>query len=172
MHSKPATKQLLVVEAGEQHRQQIVDAAGGPDVAVTCVSTAADAMAALKDRTGRPPFDLVVLGLEFPDKHGFELVDEIREESALADMPLVLYTYKELSKKDELHLKRLAQTTVLKDVRSPERLLDEVSLFLHRRVEELPEAPARRSNGCTSRARCWPARRCSSSMTTSATSSP
>ena len=73
------------------------------------------------------------------DTKGFELVDEIREKQALADLPILFYSDRQLSKKEEIHLKRLSQTTTLKDVRSRPRLLDEVLLFLHRPIESLPD---------------------------------
>ena len=54
-------------------------------------------------------------------------------------MPIILYSTREMTRKEELHIKRLSQTMVLKDVRSPQRLLDEVSLFLHRNISKMPD---------------------------------
>ena len=82
---------------------------------------------------------MVITSLELPDKRGFDLIDELADEAALHDVPVMVYSPKELTKKEETHLKRLGQSMVLKDVRSPERLADEVALFLHRRLADLPE---------------------------------
>ncbi len=86
------------------------------------------------------PMDLVVLSFDLPDMKVFDLVDEIKEERGLHDMPMIIYSTRVLTKKEEIHLKRLTQSTALKDVRSPERLLDATALFLHRPVENMPEA--------------------------------
>ena len=71
---------------------------------------------------------------------GFELLDRIQAEPALRDMPIVVFTGKELSAEEETRLQRVAKSIVLKDVQSPERLFDETALFLHRVVADLPEA--------------------------------
>jgi hypothetical protein len=70
---------------------------------------------------------------------GFDLVDEIHENLGLSELPVLFYATRGLSRKDEIHLKRLTQTSTLRDVRSPERLLDDVLLFLHRPLSALPE---------------------------------
>ena len=72
------------------------------------------------------------------DLSGFELLDKIQEEPALRDVPIVVFTGKDLSPEEEKHLKTVAKSVVLKDVQSPERLLDETALFLHRVIAELP----------------------------------
>jgi CheY-like chemotaxis protein len=80
-----------------------------------------------------------VLDLRLPDMSGFELLDQIQTEPALAQVPIVVFTGKELSIEEEKRLKTVAKSIVLKDVQSPERLLDETALFLHRMVTDLPE---------------------------------
>jgi CheY-like chemotaxis protein len=104
-------------------------------VQVRTVGTAAEALAAVRE--GEARFDLVVTVLELPDKKGFDLIDELGEEPAMRDVPIIVYSPQELTKKEELHLKRLGQTMVLKDVRSRDRLLDEAALFLHRPSADL-----------------------------------
>ena len=94
----------------------------------------AEALKALMDRH----FDCVVLDLRLPDMTGFELLEKIQEEPCLHDMPVVVFTGKELSPDEEAQLKTMAKSIVLKDVQSPERLLDETALFLHRVVANLP----------------------------------
>ncbi len=71
---------------------------------------------------------------------GFDFIEEIKKDPHLEEIPLIVYVTEDLSKKDEAHLKRLGQTMNLKEVRSPERLLDETALFLHSDVAKLPEA--------------------------------
>jgi CheY-like chemotaxis protein len=83
--------------------------------------------------------DVVVLDLDLQEPRAFDMVDEIKEEQGLHDLPLILYSSRELSRKEEIHIKRLTQSSVLKDVRSVERLADEVSLFLHRPMEKMSE---------------------------------
>ena len=84
-------------------------------------------------------FDCVVLDLRLPDMTGFELLEKVHEEPALADVPVVVFTGKELTAEEQMRLKAMAKSIVLKDVQSPERLLDETALFLHRVVTDLPE---------------------------------
>ncbi|MEI9898428.1 MAG: response regulator [Chthoniobacter sp.] len=106
------------------------------DIEITTVDTGQAALEALLDK----PFDCGVLDLRLPDMTGFELLDRIQAETNLRDVPIVVFTGKELSREEESHLKTVAKSIVLKDVQSPERLLDETALFLHRVVANLPEA--------------------------------
>ncbi len=132
-------KDLLVVEDDENQRKAIVELLGGPNVRITPASTGAQALAALKE--GR--FDCLVLDLKLPDMTGFSLISKIKEEVGVTDLPLIVYTGKELTKKEERHLRKVTQSIIVKDARSPERLLDEVSLFLHQVQGALSE-PQRR----------------------------
>jgi CheY-like chemotaxis protein/HAMP domain-containing protein/GAF domain-containing protein len=128
-------KNLLVVEDDETQRQSIVDLIGNSDVFTTAVGSGAAALAALK--AGH--FDCVVLDLGLPDMTGFELIEQIKQEASLNKLPIIIYTGKELTKQEETQLKRIAETIIIKDVRSPERLLDETALFLHRVEANLPQ---------------------------------
>ncbi|HUR56336.1 MAG TPA: response regulator, partial [Opitutaceae bacterium] len=94
----------------------------------------AEALAAMLDRA----FDCVVLDLRLPDMTGFDLLEKIHAEPELAGVPIVVFTGKELTESERAQLKTMAKSIVLKDVQSPERLLDETALFLHRVVTELP----------------------------------
>ena len=78
------------------------------------------------------PPDVVILDLGLPDMTGFELIEQIKQQANLAKLPIIVYTGKELTREEETQLKRLSETIIVKDVRSPERLLDETALFLHR----------------------------------------
>jgi CheY-like chemotaxis protein len=112
---------------------------GESDVQITGVETGQDALNALKSSH----FDCMVLDLTLPDMSGFELLDKISEDSTLRNLPIVVYTAKELNRKEVTRLKKIAKTVVVKDARSPERLLDETALFLHRAHASLPETQRR-----------------------------
>jgi signal transduction histidine kinase/CheY-like chemotaxis protein/HAMP domain-containing protein len=133
----PHARRVLVVEQELARRDSVAGLVGGEGVEVVAVGTAADAWAAARQEGAG--WDLVVMGLDLPDKPGFDLIDEIKEDAGLKDVPLLVYLPRELSKKEQLHLKRLGQTTVLKEIHSPERLVDEAAMFLHRPVETLNE---------------------------------
>jgi len=131
----PHVKRLLVVEDNHIERQSIVELLAHDDIEITGVGTARDALHALLDRV----FDCCVLDLRLPDMSGFELLERIQAEPALRDVPIVVYTGKELTPPEEGRLRAAAKSIVLKDVQSPERLFDETALFLHRVVADLPE---------------------------------
>jgi HAMP domain-containing protein/CheY-like chemotaxis protein/signal transduction histidine kinase len=127
-------KRLLVVEDDEVQRTSIIELIGNGDVTTVAVGTGAEALEALKQE----PFDCMVIDLGLPDMTGFTLMEKIRKEEDLKDLPIIIYTGKELTKKQETELRRLADTIIVKDVKSPERLLDETTLFLHRVQANLP----------------------------------
>jgi HAMP domain-containing protein/CheY-like chemotaxis protein/signal transduction histidine kinase len=135
---RPARK-LLVVEDNEVQRKAIVELIGNGDVHTTAVSSGEEALAALRET----PFDCMVLDLGLPGMNGFELIEKVKSEVGSIDLPIIVYTGKELSKTEETELKRVAETVIIKDVKSMERLLDETALFLHRVEANLPE-PKRR----------------------------
>jgi CheY-like chemotaxis protein len=132
-------KKLLVVEDDAVQRQSILELIGDGDVQTTAAGTAAEALAALDTSQ----FDCMVLDLVLPDMSGFALIEAIKREAHLRELPIVVYTGKELTPDEEVKLRALADTVILKDARSPERLLDETALFLHRVEANLPE-PKRR----------------------------
>jgi CheY-like chemotaxis protein len=84
-----------------------------------------------------------VLDLKLPDRSGFSLLEEVKKDRRFRDLPIIVYTGKELTKREETRLRRYAETIIVKDVRSPERLLDETSLFLHRVESRLPSEKRR-----------------------------
>ncbi|WP_338763837.1 HAMP domain-containing protein [Massilia sp. METH4] len=132
-------RSLLVVDDEAGQRDAIVALIGATDVDITAVGTGEEALAAL--RTSH--FDCMVLDLTLPDISGFDLLDLIGKDLTLRDLPVVINTAKELNRREVAKLKRYAKTIVIKDARSPERLLDETALFLHRSQASLPE-PQRR----------------------------
>jgi CheY-like chemotaxis protein len=121
-------KRLLVVEDDENQRNAIVELIGDGDIETTAVSTGDEALQALR----ATHFDCMVIDLGLPDMSGFDVLEKLKKEFGLHDLPVIVYTAKELSGKEETRLRKLAESIVIKDARSPERLLAETSLFLHR----------------------------------------
>ncbi|HEX6990844.1 MAG TPA: response regulator [Gemmatimonadales bacterium] len=132
-------KRLLVVEDDVTQRSSIASLLEGEDVETTAVGSGAEALQALQSRQ----FDCMVLDLGLPDMTGFQLVKRVKSEVGLRRLPTVVYTGKSLSRTEEAELGRLAESVVIKDARSPERLLDDTSLYLHRVTERLPESRRR-----------------------------
>jgi HAMP domain-containing protein/CheY-like chemotaxis protein/signal transduction histidine kinase len=128
-------RSLLVVEDDMAQRESIVSLIGDADLRIV---TAVDGKSALEALAGSH-FDCMVLDLTLPDISGFELLDQIGKKPELRDLPIVIYTAQELNRKEVTKLKKYAKTIVIKDARSPERLLDETALFLHRSHASLPE---------------------------------
>jgi len=133
-------KRLLVVEDDDNQRQSMVELIAHEDVEITAVGTADEALAKLKEMR----FDCMVLDLGLGSgTDGFQLLETVKSDPAMADLPIIIYTGKELSQEEETRLKRFAETIIVKDVKSPERLLDETALFLHRVEARLPEQKRR-----------------------------
>ena len=133
-YAGPRRKRLLVVEDNEAERIGVTALLGHDDIEITTVSGGGEALAALRNET----FDCVVLDLRLPDMSGFEVLERIRDDEALRDVPVVVFTGKQLSPDEDTRLHMLARSVVVKGVESPERLLDETALFLHRVVADLP----------------------------------
>ena len=133
-YTTPRRKRLLVVEDNSAEQLGIRELLGHDDIDVSVVATGADGLAAIK----ADPFDCVVLDLRLPDMSGFDVLEQLRDDPAISDVPVVVFTGKELSPEEDARLHTLARSVVVKGVESPERLLDETSLFLHRIVADLP----------------------------------
>ncbi|HTV63099.1 MAG TPA: HAMP domain-containing protein, partial [Verrucomicrobiae bacterium] len=132
---QPRTKRLLVVEDNEVERDSVVELLKHDDIEIDTVGTGAEAFQKLMDNQ----FDCCVLDLRLPDMNGYALLEKMQGESSLRDVPVVVFTGKELDAEEERQLRAMAKSIVLKDVQSPERLFDETALFLHRVVAKLPE---------------------------------
>jgi CheY-like chemotaxis protein/HAMP domain-containing protein/GAF domain-containing protein len=133
-------KNLLVVEDDPEQRDAIVELVGsGEDVDVTAVASSEEALAALDSKR----FDCMVLDLKLPDMTGFDLLDTLKRDERYSSIPVIVYTGKELSRGEETKLKRVSDAIIVKDASSPERLLDETSLFLHRVERKLPQEKRR-----------------------------
>ncbi len=127
-------RRLLVVEDNEIERQSIVELLDNAGVEIATAGSGAEAWDALHAQR----FDCIVLDLRLPDISGFELLERIRQDAELRDLPIVVFTGKDLTEEDEIRLIQMAESVVLKGVQSPERLLDETALFLHLLASELP----------------------------------
>jgi HAMP domain-containing protein/CheY-like chemotaxis protein/signal transduction histidine kinase len=132
-YAAPRRKRLLIVEDNPAEQLSVKELLGYDDIDVIVVSTGAEALEMMKQE----PFDCAVLDLRLPDMSGFEVLEQLRDDPDLSDLPVVVFTGKELSPEEDARLHILARSVVVKDVESPERLLDETALFLHRVVSQL-----------------------------------
>ena len=133
-YSTPRRKRLLIVEDNASEQLSIRELLGYDDIDISVVSSGKEALSALDEQQ----FDCVVLDLKLPDMSGFEVLEHLRDTPALSELPVVVFTGKELSPDEDARLHTLARSVVVKGVESPERLLDETALFLHRVVADLP----------------------------------
>ncbi|HUJ98647.1 MAG TPA: response regulator, partial [Stellaceae bacterium] len=133
-YTQPRRKRLLVVEDNPSERLSITELLGHDDIDIVSVETGRAALGLLREQ----PIDCVVLDLRLPDMSGFQLLEVIRDDEELADLPVVVFTGRELSPEEDAQLHTMARSVVVKGVESPERLLDETALFLHRVVSDLP----------------------------------
>ncbi len=128
------TRRVLIVEDDAIQRDSLSMLLGSSDVETVAVGTAADCLERLKAST----FDCMVLDLSLPDATGYSLLETLSREDAYAFPPVIVYTGRDLSGEDEQKLRRYSKSIIIKGAKSPERLLDEVTLFLHRIVSDLP----------------------------------
>jgi len=138
-YAAPRRRRLLVVEDNPAEQLSITELLGSDDIDVLVVSSGEQAVKAVNEQT----FDCVVLDLRLPDISGFDVLERFSDTSCLRDLPVVVFTGKELSPEEDARLHSLARSVVVKGVESPERLLDETALFLHRVVADLPQEKQR-----------------------------
>jgi CheY-like chemotaxis protein/signal transduction histidine kinase len=131
---QPRRKRLLVVEDNPAEQMSVTELLGYDDIHVQAVGTGNEALGIMRDDAP----DCVVLDLRLPDMSGFDLLEKIRDDRTLSDIPVVVFTGRELSPDEDAQLHTMARSVVVKGVESPERLLDETALFLHRVVADLP----------------------------------
>jgi hypothetical protein len=136
---KPRRKRLLIVEDNPAEQRSIGELLGHDDIDLVTVGTGKEALSTLREQAP----DCIVLDLRLPDMSGFDLLEAIRDDAALADIPVIVFTGRELSPEEDAQLHTMARSVVVKGVESPERLLDETALFLHRVVSELPDEKQR-----------------------------
>ncbi|MCW2989681.1 MAG: putative SigmaB asociated two-component system sensor protein, partial [Solirubrobacterales bacterium] len=127
-------RRVLVVDDDDAERRSIAALIGGPDIEVSAVGSSEDALAALDES----PVDCIVLDLKLPKASGFSLLERVKTDLRLRSVPVIIHTGKALTKREETRLKRYAESIIVKDAGSPERLLDETTLALHRPAESLP----------------------------------
>jgi CheY-like chemotaxis protein len=108
---------------------------GDGDVEITAVASSEEALEALDSE---PQYDCMVLDLKLPKMSGFALLEKVKEDERFRGLPVIVYTGRDLTRREETRLQKYAETIIVKDVRSPERLLDETALFLHRVQSKLP----------------------------------
>jgi HAMP domain-containing protein/CheY-like chemotaxis protein/signal transduction histidine kinase len=132
--AQPRRKRLLVIEDNRAEQMSIQELLGADDIEIVDAETGEKALTILKDQ----PCDCVVLDLKLPDMSGFEVLERMRADRALADVPVVVFTGRELSAEEDAQLHTMARSIVVKGVESPERLLNETALFLHRVITDLP----------------------------------
>jgi len=130
-----AMHRVLVVEDDDTQREALGKLLSSHDVETIGVGTAAECLQRLKEQT----FDCMVLDLSLPDASGYALLETLSREDAYSFPPVIVYTGRELSADDEQRLRRYSKSIIIKGAKSPERLLDEVTLFLHQVVSALPD---------------------------------
>jgi CheY-like chemotaxis protein/CHASE3 domain sensor protein len=127
-------RRVLVVEDDERQRESIRQLLSMGDVQITDVKTAAGALEQLQTTT----FDCVVMDFNLPDLSGYELLEQMSQRDNVSFPPVIVYTGRSLTRDEEHSLRRFANSIIIKGARSPERLLDEVTLFLHQVEAKLP----------------------------------
>jgi CheY-like chemotaxis protein len=127
-------RRVLIVEDDPVQRDAVSRLLASGEVETVGVGTAAECLEQLKQQT----FDCMVLDLSLPDASGFSLLETLSQDGDHAFPPVIVYTGHDLSADDEQRLRRYSSSIIIKGAKSPERLLDEVSLFLHQVVSKLP----------------------------------
>jgi CheY-like chemotaxis protein len=130
-------KRMLVIEDDKRESQSIVELIRDDDLEIDTAETGAEALSKLAETR----YDCVVLDLRLPDMTGFDLLEKIHADPAAHDVPIIVFTGRELNAEEDRQLRRAAKSIIVKGVESPERLLDETALFLHRAVSTM--APAK-----------------------------
>jgi HAMP domain-containing protein/CheY-like chemotaxis protein/signal transduction histidine kinase len=133
-YATPRRKRLLVVEDNPAEQLSVRELLSYDDIDISVVATGVEALEVIQKEL----FDCVVLDLRLPDMSGFDVLECLRDAPSLSDLPVVVFTGKELSPEEDAQLRSLARSVVVKGVESPERLLDETALFLHRVIGDLP----------------------------------
>ena len=126
---------VLIVEDDPVQRDAVSRLLSSGDVETITAGTAAECLKLLKEQT----FDCMVLDLSLPDASGYSLLETLSQDDAHSFPPVIVYTGRELSADDEQRLRKYSKSIIIKGAKSPERLLDEVSLFLHQVISELPD---------------------------------
>lgn len=121
-------KRVLLVENDALQRSSVTELIGDSDVEIKAVRTGEEALALLAVTI----FDCMIIDLKLPDIQGYALLQRMAAEKICAYPPVIVYTDRNLSRQEEADLLQYSRTIIIKGARSPERLLDEVTLFLHK----------------------------------------
>ena len=148
-------RRLLIVEDDERQRLSIERLLASDGVEIFGAATASEALEHLKETT----FDCLVLDLSLPDLSGYELLERMAETGEVSFPPVIVYTGRSLTRDEEQKLRRFSRSIIIKDVRSPERLLDEVTLFLHQVESKLPAEAQRMLRAARDREAAFEGRR-------------
>jgi HAMP domain-containing protein/CheY-like chemotaxis protein/signal transduction histidine kinase len=132
---RPRKKRLLIAEDNEAERLGVRELLAHPDIEIVTVDSGRGAL----DKLHEQRFDCMVLDLRLPDISGFEVLEEIQKDVALADLPVVVFTGRDLSAEEDARLHTMARSIVVKGAASPERLFDETALFLHQVAADLSD---------------------------------
>ncbi len=132
-------RRVLIVEDDPVQRDAVRRLLGSHEVETVAAATAAECLLLLKNQT----FDCMVLDLSLPDASGYSLLETLSQEGAYSFPPVIVYTGRDLSGEEEQRLRRYSKSIIIKGAKSPERLLDEVSLFLHQVISDLPDEQQR-----------------------------
>ncbi|MGB7974806.1 MAG: response regulator [Roseiarcus sp.] len=132
-------RSVLIVEDDPVQRDAVRRLLGSHEVETVAAATAAECLLLLKNQT----FDCMVLDLSLPDASGYSLLETLSQEGAYSFPPVIVYTGRDLSGEEEQRLRRYSKSIIIKGAKSPERLLDEVSLFLHQVISDLPDEQQR-----------------------------
>ncbi|KDE99802.1 chemotaxis protein CheY [Mycolicibacterium aromaticivorans JS19b1 = JCM 16368] len=133
---KPGPRHVLVAEDDASQRQVVKHMIESDDIAITCVGTGQQVLAEL---AGPTSYDCLVLDLGLPDMDGIDLIERVKDQLKQKHLPVIVHTGRELTMAETQRLEVLASAIVLKNAKSPERLLDETALFLHRVANDMPD---------------------------------
>ncbi len=142
-----SVRRLLVIEDDAVQRDAISRLLGGPDVEIVAAASVAEALAQI----AKVSFDCIVTDLTLPDGSGYDLLERLAKDEAFSFPPVIVYTGRALTAQEEEQLRRYSSSIIVKGARSPERLLDEVTLFLHQVAAELPPERRRMLEGLRNR---------------------
>ncbi len=134
---KPGPRHVLVAEDDASQRQVVKHMIESDDIAITCVGTGQQVLAEL---AGPTSYDCLVLDLGLPDMDGIDLIERVKDQLKQKHLPVIVHTGRELTAAETQRLEALASAIVLKNAKSPERLLDETALFLHRVADDMPDS--------------------------------
>jgi len=133
-HRQQSPRKLLIVEDDPQQLSGLKALLGSSEVEVKGASTSAEALAACRRET----FDCIVLDMTLPDGSGYDLLEQLSTDETASFPPVIVYTARALTEQEEQRLRRYSRSIIIKGAKSPERLIDEVTLFLHQVVSDLP----------------------------------